>query len=50
VIEMTSVEGDWLFKGRGAKYRPATPEHGNESRCSVAIVVHTLLKEALEIA
>jgi hypothetical protein len=48
VIEMTSVESDWLLNGNEPKYRLTTPEKGDERRPS-ALMAHALVKEALEL-
>jgi hypothetical protein len=48
VIEMTSVESDWLLYGREPKYRLTTSNGDNEAGAT-AHVVHALVKHALEL-
>jgi hypothetical protein len=48
VIEMTSVETDWLLNGRGPKYRQTTLNGDDEPR-PTALMAHALLKQALEL-
>jgi hypothetical protein len=48
VIEMTSVETDWLLYGKGPKYR-LTASNGDNEPGTTAQMIHALVKQALNL-
>jgi hypothetical protein len=48
IIELTSVEPNWLMYGTGPKYRLMKPENSNEAS-PLRVKVCALLREALEL-